>query len=213
MSVRNVFATEERFNTFERIEANGLRLPIVLNYILSFSVGAALHDARVVLFLLLTLLNNLIVELLQHIIKRPRPEPYTSFGQPAKEVEQIVFLTVFYFVNSIWDKPRRSIASMLGLVAAVTWTMLSVILGQHYFDEQVVGGVFVALVNGTAGGILVNKLFLPLMYTHYAWWCHNAPVFLQYSLGGPTYVARDPMGTNNLFFTILRFFIVNLFHF
>lgn len=165
----------EGFTVLEYLEYTGLELPIVLNYLLSFSIRAALHDIVTIYLSLGVLLNNLINAGLVLLINRSRPDPYTDPGQPAKEMQSITFMVAFYVIYLFWWPRLVDVLSTLSLGVVMIWAWLALDLGGHYLTSQIVGGAFVGTVLGVGWSVFFHLTILPRAPVWVQWWNSKVP--------------------------------------
>lgn len=165
----------ESFSIAQKLEYTGLELPLILNYLLSFSIRAALHDLHTLFLSLGVLLSNLSNTGLALPINRARPFPYTTPGQPAKEMQSIMFMVSFYLVYLFWWPAFFDLLSSLSLVVVVVWAWLALQLGGHYLTSQIIGGAFVGIVLGTAWGLILHVCVLPRAPRWVQWWNGHMP--------------------------------------
>jgi hypothetical protein len=223
----------EGFTVLEYLEYTGLELPIILNYLLSFSIRAALHDIATIDLSACLILNNLINSGLVLLINRARPDPYTDPGQPAKEMQSIMFMVGWYAVYMFWWPALFDWLSTVSLGVVVVWAWLALQLGGHYLGSQLLGAAFVGLVLGVAWGLRYHMIVLPIAPPWVRWWNERAPrachvthanhyhpgthCYDEYCDG---YCVRDTsshklgseLGFGQLSTTLLRLLVIDLIH-
>jgi len=163
------------------IELLGYHIPLILNYLLSFSLRAFLHDVIMLFISLSVIYGNTVVELIANVVEDPRPEPYADFGMPAREPQTIALLISFYCVFVYWWPQVFSFTTSLYLFLAVVWSSIVYVSGDHYTVTQVVVGYIVGIVNGVSSALLYLEFISPLLPSYLSTVNAYLPHFLHLS--------------------------------
>lgn len=166
------------FTVWDQLEWTGYQMPLILNYLLSFSILAALHDITTLFLSLGVAVNKAANAGLVLVVSRARPAPYDEPGQPAREMQSILFMGAFYVVYLAWWPRAFDPVSALSLVLATAWAWVALDVGGHYFTSQLVGGAFVGTVLGTAWGLFFHACLLPHAPPWVRWWNARVPAAL-----------------------------------
>lgn len=174
-SVQHVELLINEYTTSQHLEWTGLQLHIILNYLLSLSLRAALHDITTLFLCFGVLVNNMLNTGLVLLLNRPRPSPYTDAGQPCKEIQAIAFMVTYYIVYIGWWPQMFDVLTAGSLVLITTWAWLALELGGHYFRDQIVGGFFIGTLFGYVWAYIFHAAILPRAPRWVNWWNSRTP--------------------------------------
>ena len=228
--VQRVALLMAEFTLADHLEWTGYQLPLILNYLLSFSIRATLHDVTTLALSLGLVLSNIVNDVLVALVARRRPAPYPDAGQPAREMQSILFMAAFYLVHACWW--RVHLPTLVSLAGAAVWAGLALGLGGHYFASQILGGVFVGAVLGTAWSLVVHECLAPAAPRLVARWNACAPAALHlthafhyhpgthcgdphcsgYALHPTPGYTGSELGFDRLLGTLLRLILIALIH-
>lgn len=232
-AVQQVQLLVDGFILVQRLEWTGLQLDIILNYLLSLSLRAALHDITTLFLCLGVLVNNVLNTALVALLNRPRPEPYNEAGQPCREIQAISFMAAYYLVYIGWWPKMFDILTATSLGGIVAWAWLALELGGHYFRSQIVGGVFVGSLVGYVWAYIFHTSILPRAPRWVAWWNSCTPTYLHVTHAFHYHPDRDclvkecdgycilytgdvhlgtELGYGHLPTTLIRFLVIALIH-
>lgn len=228
--VQRVVLLMSSFTLSEQLEWTGYQLPIILNYLLSFSIRAALHDVTSIALSAGVLANNALSTALAARIASPRPRPYDAHGLPCREMQSIIFMLAFYIVHAVWWRPHGP--TFVALLGATAWAWLALALGGHYFAHQIVAGAVVGAAAGTIWSVLFHSYVIPRAPPLVARWNSFTPCTLHithafhyhpgthcghpecggYALHTYTEYAGSELGFDRLLGTLTRLVLIAIIH-
>lgn len=212
--VQEVEILIDSFSLTERIEWKGLQLHLILNFVLSLSVGSALHDLRVIFMTLGVFLVNLLGVGLRMVLDRSRPDPYDVPGQPCAEMLAVSFMVTYWFYHAYWNPKTFDPLTGLTLVGVVAWVWVALETGGHYFRSHIVGGLWVGILMASFWFYLWREVARPKAVKHVSWWNSRTPTFchLCYDDNYDLSVLKVDMGFGNIPKILFSFFVITLIH-